>query len=344
MKEPKKILIIRTDRIGDVILSTPVIKNLRNAYPNAHIAFMLRPYTKEIAENNPYLNEVIIYDKNNKHKSILSSIKFCLWLHKKKFDIAFILNPTNRANLITFFSGIPVRVGLNRKMGKFLSHKIEDTKHEGRKHELEYTLDILSKMGIEAKDTQTHFPLKESSEQKIKTLLERLNIKNSGFIVIHPWASCPSKRWPKENFIELIGLLGEKIGLKIIIIDEQKREFLNSLRNKNIVIDLSEQLTLADTGSLLKRAKLFISNDSGPVHIAASLNTPVISIFGRNSPGLSPKRWMPLGEKSFHIHKGCDSKICLAHNCKKNFICLKSITAYEVLEMALSILDKFPEK
>jgi len=119
MKELKKILIIRTDRIGDVILSTPVIKNLRDAYPNAHIAFMLRPYTKEIAENNPYLNEVIIYDKNNKHKSILSSIRFCLWLHKKKFDIAFILNPTNRANLITFFSGIPVRVGLNRKMVNF---------------------------------------------------------------------------------------------------------------------------------------------------------------------------------------------------------------------------------
>ncbi|MFA6281155.1 MAG: lipopolysaccharide heptosyltransferase II [Candidatus Omnitrophota bacterium] len=344
MKEPKKILIIRTDRIGDVILSTPVIKNLRTSYPSAHITFMLRPYTKEIVENNPYLNEVIEYDKNNKHKSILSSIKFCFWLRKKKFDVAFILNPTNRAHLITFFSGIPIRVGLNRKMGNLLSHRIEDTKHEGKKHELEYTLDILNKVGIEAKDTQTHFPLKESSESKIKILLENFNIKNSEFIVIHPWASCPSKRWPKENFMELIRLLKEKTGLKIIIIDEQKRECLKDMREKNIVIDLSGELTLADTGSLLKRAKLFISNDSGPVHIAASLNTPVISIFGRNSPGLSPKRWMPLGEKSFHIHKGCNSKICLAHNCKKNFTCLKSITAREVLGLALSILDNSRKK
>ncbi|MFA5270893.1 MAG: lipopolysaccharide heptosyltransferase II [Candidatus Omnitrophota bacterium] len=340
MREPKKILIIRTDRIGDVMLSTPVIKNLRNAYPNAHIAFMARPYTREIVEDNPYLNEIIVYDKNNMHKGILSSVKFSFFLRKKKFDIVFILNPTNRANLITFFAGIPMRVGLNRKMGNFLSHRIEDTKHEGKKHELEYTLDILRKIGIQALDTQTYFPLKQPSEQKIETLIEKLNIKNTGFIIIHPWASCPSKRWPTEHFIELIKLLKEKTSLKIVIIDEQKRKFLASMCEQNTIIDLSEKLNLSDTASLLKRAKLFISNDSGPVHIAASLNTPVISIFGRNEPGLSPKRWRPLGARSFHIHKGCDSKECLAHNCKKGFICLRSITPQEVFNIALSIIGK----
>lgn len=340
MTEPKKILIIRTDRIGDVILSTPVIKNLRNAYPSSHIAFMVRPYTRQIVEGNPNLNEIIVYDKNNKHKGILSSIKFCFSLRKKRFDIAFILNPTSRANLITFFAGIPVRVGLNRKMGKFLSHKIEDTKHEGKKHELEYTLDILREIGLEAFDTQTCFPLKQSSEQRIETLLEMLDIKNAGFIAIHPWASCPSKRWPKEHFIELINLLKAKTGLTIIIIDEQKRKFLADARKQNAVIDLSEKLNLPDTASLLKRAKLFISNDSGPVHIAASLDTPVISIFGRNSPGLSPKRWRPLGKRSFYIHKGCDSSECLAHNCKKGFLCLSAITPQEVLDIALPIIAK----
>ncbi len=343
-KEIKKILIVRTDRIGDVILSTPVIKNLRLAYPDAHIAFMLRPYTKEIVESNPYLNEIIVYDKNNKHKSIFSSINFCFFLRKKKFDIAFILNPSSRANLITFFAGIPTRVGLNRKMGRFLSHKIEDTKHEGKKHELEYTLDILRATGISATDRQTYFPLKKSSEQKIEALLKNAGIENRGFLVMHPWASCISKRWPKEYFVELIGLLKQKTSLKIIIIDEQKRDFLENLRRENEIIDLSETLSLSDTASLLKQAKLFISNDSGPVHIAASLDIPVISIFGRNDPGLSPKRWMPLGRKSFYLHKGCEEVKCLAHNCKKNFVCLKNITPQEVLEIALSILKAPFEK
>jgi ADP-heptose:LPS heptosyltransferase len=206
---------------------------------------------------------------------------------------------------------------------------------------MEYTLDILRETGIDAKNMKTYFPLRKQSEQKIEEILKKLNVKDNEFIVIHPWASCPSKRWPNEHFIELIKLLKQKTSLNIIIIDEQKRNFLNNMREQNIISDLSETLSLSDTASLLKRAKLFISNDSGPVHIAASLDTPVISIFGRNEPGLSPKRWMPLGEKSFHIHKGCGTKKCLAHNCKKNFACLRSITPSEILETALSILNEF---
>ncbi len=95
----KKILIMRTDRLGDVILSTPAITNLRKFYPDSYIAFLCRPYTKDIVDGNPYLDEIIIYDKNEKHKSIFSSIKFCLSLRKKNFDTVFILNPNNRSNL-----------------------------------------------------------------------------------------------------------------------------------------------------------------------------------------------------------------------------------------------------
>ena len=94
---------MRTDRLGDVILSTPVIKNLRLAYPESYIAFMCRPYTQEALEGNPYLDEVIVYDKYGKEKSLFSSFIFTLSLKKKRFDWAIILHPTNRAHLITFF-------------------------------------------------------------------------------------------------------------------------------------------------------------------------------------------------------------------------------------------------
>ena len=90
-----RILLTRTDRIGDVVLSTPAIKAVRDKYPDAYIAFMTRPYAKDIVEGNPYLDEVIIYDKYGKHSSLLSTIKFALGLRKKKFDLAIILHPTN---------------------------------------------------------------------------------------------------------------------------------------------------------------------------------------------------------------------------------------------------------
>ncbi|MDD4955517.1 MAG: lipopolysaccharide heptosyltransferase II [Candidatus Omnitrophica bacterium] len=335
----KKILIMRTDRLGDVILSTPVIANLRKFYPDSYIAFLCRPYTKDALEGNPYIDEIIVYDKNKKHKGFFSSLKFCLSLRKKKFDVVFILNPNNRSNILAFFSGIPKRYGLNRKMGNLLTNPIEDKKHQGLKHELEYTLDILREAGIDVAEKQTYFPIKKESEKRVDDLLIANNVKNNDFIVMHPSASCPSKRWMEDNFIKLAKLIKEKTGLKVIVItSREEKKFADNLAKEEGVIDLRGLLTISDIGSLLKKSRAFISNDSGPVHIASSLNVPVISIFGRNDPGLSPLRWRPLGEKSFYIHKSISCKKCLAHNCTNNFLCLKSITPEEVFSLIKKIV------
>ncbi|MCK9572901.1 MAG: lipopolysaccharide heptosyltransferase II [Candidatus Omnitrophica bacterium] len=335
----KRILIMRTDRLGDVILSTPVIASLRKFYPNSHIAFLCRPYTKEIVEDNPYLDEIIIYDKAKEHKSILASIKFCFALRKRKFDTVFILNPNNRSNIIAFFAGIPERIGLNRKMGWLLTQPIEDRKHEGKKHETEYTLDVLRAAGIPITEKHICFTIKTESEKKINNLLSMHGIKDNSLMVIHPSASCPSKRWPEDYFIKLVKLANEKTNLKVIVISAQdEKKFADRLVGEKGVIDLRGILSISDIGALLKRSNLFISNDSGPVHVAASLNCPLISIFGRNDPGLSPVRWRPLGEKSFYIHKENSCKKCLAHNCVYDFMCLKSITPEEVFTLVLKIL------
>ncbi len=148
MKSYKKILIIRTDRLGDVILSTPVIENLKFAYPDAHIAFMCRPYTREVLEGNPYLDEVIVYDKYGKQKSFFNSIKFAFNLRKEKFDCVIILHPTNRVHMISYFAAIPYRIGWETKMSFFLTKKLPHRKHEGKKHEVEYTLDLIRSLGV----------------------------------------------------------------------------------------------------------------------------------------------------------------------------------------------------
>ncbi|MCF7907749.1 MAG: lipopolysaccharide heptosyltransferase II [Candidatus Omnitrophica bacterium] len=339
---PKKILIARTDRLGDVILSTPVIKNLRLYYPKAHIAFICRPYTQEVLIGNPYLDEIIVYDKYGKHKSIWGTIKFAWELKKKKFDLALILHPTNRMHLVSFFAAIPRRIGWAKNMDWSLSERLPHTKQEGQKHELEYTLDILRYLKIPVKDKELFFPVSVEAKKRVDKLLKEADLGvEDEFIVIHPSASCPSKRWPQDYFSEVIKILQDKLKIKVVVITSKKEaSFAQKITKQNKVIDFRGRLNISEIGAILQRASLFISNDSGPVHIAASVNTPVISIFGRKDSGLSPKRWKPLGENSTYLHKDSGCSVCFAHNCKEDFICLGKITPQEVVEKSLLILNK----
>lgn len=337
-----RILIARTDRIGDVILSTPAIKAVRDAYPDAYIAFCVSPEALEIVDKNPYLNEVIVYDKKKKYRNLFGMIRFILKIRRKRFDTALILHPTNRMNLACFFAGIPRRVGFDRKMGFLLTDKIPHTKQEGKKHEMEYTLDVVRKIGIEPVDKKLYMSLHKGVEEEVKKVFEENGIERIGNIVaIHPGASCPSKRWPEEFFAETIEKLVKKYGARVIIVgsssDEKTgRAIMDYLTVK--AVDLTGKTSLSILAGILSKSRLFISNDSGPVHIAVSVGTPVIDIFGRNDPGLSPRRWGPLGPSDIVFHKDAGCIRCLAHNCDKDYKCLKAITPDEVVSAAKNFL------
>lgn len=338
----KKILITRTDRMGDVLLSTPVFKAVREAYPESFIAVMVRPYTKDCVEGNPYINEVIIYDKRGRHKSILNSLRFAYALRKKRFDVAIILHPTNRVNLITFLAGIPQRVGFNKKLGFLLTKKLPHTKQFGTRHEIDYTLDVIRSIGIEPKDKTLYMPIKRETQRRIDNILSEYGVKEDDKLVaMHPSSSCPSKRWSPGNFARVADRLAEAHKVKIILIsDEEGKIFADQTKEdmKYPVIDFSGKTTISELASLLKRCMLFISNDSGPVHIASAVGTPVIAIFGRKDKGLGPIRWGPTGDYDIILHKDVGCQHCLAHNCDKDFLCLKSIKNEEVLKAAETIL------
>jgi heptosyltransferase-2 len=343
----KRILIVRTDRIGDVLLSTPVIKALRDNYPYAYIAIMVSAYAKDIVNGNPYLDEVIIYDKEVKHKSWFRSMRFSRNLKKKRFDLAIILHPTNRVHLVTFFAGIPRRVGYNRKFGFLLTDRLIHTKQLGEKHELEYNLDLLRYLGIESEDRNLFMPIKPESEEWVKVLFNQQGIKSTDkLLAIHPGASCPSKIWPFVRFAQVADRLTKIYGFKVLVVAGPKdislaQNLIKHIQKETEAINLAGVTSVSQLASLLKRCQLFISNDSGPVHIASAVGTPVISIFGRNQQGLSPIRWGPVGKKDKVLHKEVGCIKCLAHNCQKEFACLKAITVEDVLKVADEILKKF---
>jgi lipopolysaccharide heptosyltransferase II len=338
----RRILVVRTDRIGDVLLSTPVIKTLRYNYPDAYIAMMVSPYSKDIVDGNPYLDKVIIYDKDGKHKSWWRSLKFSRNLKKKRFDLAIILHPTNRVHLVTFFAGIPKRIGYDLKIGFLLTNRIRHTKQYGEKHELEYNLDLVRYLGIEPEDKNLFMPIRPESEKWVEELFRQEGIKEKDkLLVIHPGASCPSKVWPNDRFAQVADRLIEKYSFKVLIVSGPKDLSLaqSLIRNmQHSAINLAGKTSVSQLASILKRSRLFISNDSGPVHVASAVGVPVISIFGRNQAGLSPKRWGPTGKNDLILHKEVGCIECLAHNCVKEFACLKAISTEDVINAAESIL------
>jgi len=338
----KKILIVRMDRIGDVVLSTPAIKSVRDAYPDSHITVLVRPYARDIVEGNPYINEVLTYDKHRSEKNLWGNIKFILNLRKKKFDLAIILHPKNSAHLLSFLAGIPKRVGYDKKLGTLLTTKIPHTKQFGLKHEIDYTLDVLRYIGIKPNDRSLYVPLNKSSEEKIADIFNKNGISEDDVVVtIHPGASCRSRRWNLRSFTKVADALANKYGVKIVIIaGPEDKIFGDEVAQRMTVkpLNLSAKTAVSDFISILKRSKLFISNDSGPVHIACAVGTPTISIFGRNDRGLSPMRWGPVGRHDVALHKDVGCEVCLAHNCKRGFKCLDAISVEEVLAAAERLL------
>ena len=326
------------------MLSLPAIKAVRKAFPDAYIAIMVQPRINDILKGNPDINEVIVYDKNKEHKGALKNFGFIKLLRAKKFDVALMLHSTKRVNFLCFLAGIPKRIGYARGKADFLlTDRIGYTKKLGEKHEAEYSLDMLRHIGIKPEFSNPFIYVQNGDEKKADEILKGLGVNNrEKFVVLHPGASCKSKMWPLENFAKLGDMLIENLKVKVMInlapsqagMGEKVRSIM---RNKPIFF--CDPTSLGELAALFKKASLVISNDSGPAHIASGVGVPVISIFGRNQKGLSPVRWRPLGDKAIAIHKDVGCVECLAHDCKKGFLCLKAISAEEVFGEAGKLLN-----
>ena len=339
----RRILVSRTDRLGDLVLSTPVFEALRCQFPAAYLACLTFLENRAVVEGNPHLNEVILYDKKGTEKGWLGNLRFAFELSRKRFDTVVHLHPTNRMHLVSWLARIPVRIGYRKKNAWALTQNLEDKKKLGLKHEAEYNFDLLSLLGVQQPEKiSLHFPLKENDRVSLNFLLGNMGLKqDKPYVVLNPSASCPSKIWSSERFAALADQIQEKYGFQIVLIGAgQDRSFASQVkaRTSRTVFDLSGKLSLGMLAWLLKGAKLLISNDSGPVHVASAVHAPVISIFGRNLSGLSPRRWGPLGEKARVVHKEVACPVCLAHQCRINFLCLDVISVNDVMKEARPFL------
>lgn len=342
-----KILLIRLDRIGDLVLSIPSIQAVRERFPNAFISVMTRPETAPLLEGHPAVDEVIpyFYEKKGRHSGIFGNFNFIREIVRHHFDLAFILHPSLRSYLVPWTAGIPYRVGLKVDPPFLLSLHVPDTRSQGVRHESEYTLDIIRAFQTESLDaTPPKIYLSFEDRKKISDRLEKEKItEGAPVVVFHLGASCVSKRWPAQKFEQLADRLLERFPeIRLVTVGGKfERELSKAFEKKGArSVNWAGELSLKELAALLEKSELLISNDSGPVHISSAVGTPTLTLFGRHLPGLSVSRWRALGSGHEWIHKNVGCVVCLAHRCTIDFECLKAISVDEVFFKAEKMIER----
>jgi heptosyltransferase-2 len=330
--------------MGDVILSTSVIETLRKTYPSAFIAMMVKPSWRELLDGNPYLNEIITYDKDGVHHGIFGTMKFSWRLRKYDFDMVLVLNPRARSHWCVWLAGIPVRIGFDSESGWLLTHRVPFRKHEGKKHEIEYMMELLKFLNIEDQNHHPFVAVSREAAQHVDQICKDLKVDGSKpAVAIHPSSSCLSRRWMPERFAELADRLIDHYGVKVFLISgASEKSFADSVEKtmKHPSLNVAGKLSLKETAGLLKRCIMLISNDSGPTHLAAAVGTPVVAIFGASQSGLSSTRWKPFGSDHVVLQKDVGCKICLAHDCEIQFRCLTELSVDEVYQAVVPMLAR----
>jgi len=291
----RNILVVRNDRFGEFLLNIPAFRALKESFPDARIIAVVDPYVKILAEAVPFLDETIEWGRQ-KH-SFLQKLRLLRLLIKKRIGIAIMLNPSREFNFITWAVGIPVRVGYDRKCGFLLNYKIPDKKHLGLMHEVESNLQLVGLVGAKTNDKSLYLKVKGRSS---------LASNEGNLVVVHPWTSDPLKQWPYEYFVQLCKRLTTELNIRVAIVGGQDElsKSRELFREDGVrLINLTGKINLLELASFLRMCKLLISGDSGPVHLAACVNTPTVVIFRSDMPGKSPKRWGPWGQGHTVIEK-----------------------------------------
>lgn len=285
-KTAKKILVINTKYLGDLIVCTPALRALRKSFPGASISILVRQEYKDVLSGNQNIDEIIPFDFSIKKihgwKRLKLEWEFVKSLRTKNFDAVVSLQSGDRYSEWAFLSGAKVRVAPKKQSMSFLLTKKVEV-YEDTISYLDYYLKIAEAFGAVADGIQTEFYLDENFRDWFENFCAEHNIDGDNQLIgIHVGASEPTKIWPLKNFESLIEKLLSDGKSKVVLFvgpAEKKiaEKFLNQ-QNKNIIIaDTSE--SIQQLACLINSCKLFIANDSGARHIAAALNVPSITLF-----------------------------------------------------------------
>lgn len=333
-KNIDRILVVQFYQIGDVLLSTPLIRSLRKNFPNAQIDFCVDKFPGKIIANNPYINNIFINPARS--EGLLKRLAFYSSLRKNRYNLVIDLLGTNGTAALTILSGAKYRIGWNLRIRKlaynFIAPRIGDCYSALAK------LSLLNFLDINESDCKPEIFPDSEDKSKIDSFFIENKINSSDFIVtISPYSRREARRWIPEYYAELADLLVDKFNAKIIFqYGPGELEYINSITSKMKYEPLLDPNTnLMELAILLRRSNLFIGNDNGPKHMAVAMGTPTITIYGPTDP----INWeMPNTDKHLYIQSHsvdcikCGKRICPFEDDNK-MKCMKTIEPKKVLNL-----------
>lgn len=335
-----KILIRGVNWIGDTVITLPTIKGIRGIFPRAHLAVLVNHHLSPLFKQCAFVDEIITYPQGRGFDLVLKERVLAKSISQRQFDLAVILPRSFRSALIPYLSGIPFRIGFSNLQRKvLLTHRLDEGEEVLACHQVEYYYHIARSLGAtQSCELPTLMVGKEEQEWA------QAFLKNAGFdenhllIGINPGSTYgTAKCWFSERYLELARRLIRRAHATIILVGGKDNALLinhiASNLNGHIIEAVGEDLL--HLAALVKGCHLFITNDTGPMHIAAAVGTPVVALFGSTNPVTTS----PLGKGHCIVRKEVSCSPCLKRECPENHRCMELISVDEVEKVVMEQLN-----
>ncbi len=342
--KPAKILIRSTNWIGDAIMTIPAVRTIRKNFPDADITLLALPWVADVFSACSHIDHIFIYDKKGRHQGVKGKIRLAADLKKLHFDATILLQNAFEAALITTLARIPVRAGYTTDGRRLLlTHGVRKHPEIGTKHQVHYYQEMLAGLGLQpGPDTLELFLDPDAVKASDKLLQEARQGRDVPIIGLNPGAAYgPAKRWPAGKYGRLAARLAGATGGLIVIFgteaDQQAAAEITAAADGAFVLDLTGKTSLASALACIDRCDVFVTNDSGLMHVAAALNTPLVAIFGSTDHVATG----PYSKQAAVIRKPLSCSPCMKTHCpKEHFKCMEEISVDEVAATALEFLTE----
>lgn len=341
----EKILVVQTSFLGDAVLTTPLFYEIRRRFPEAKLAVLCTPQAKSLLEVNPDIDEIITDDKKGNGKGWVGLWRKAKDLRGRSFTIALSPHKSFRTGLLLFLAGIPYRIGFRQSIGWFFYHS--RVNRDPARHDVERNLSILQPLGVAPEECQRSLRVEVGAQtlETVERLFRSLGVERNGVTFgINPGSVWPTKRWSAEGYAVLITHLKERYHCQILLfggpedIDTVAR--IQELSG-DVGVSLAGKIDLCDLACALDWCDLFITNDSGPMHVAVARGIPVVALFCATTPSLG---FYPYSSSAVIVEKDLPCRPCSSHGGRRCPLttedCIRLIKAEDVLRGVERLLER----
>lgn len=355
-ESPKTILIVKLSAIGDVVQTLPVAEALRKQYPTAQIDWLVEEEASDLILGHPVLNRVLVSrrkywlkqlrKKGQRRWAIKEIGKFLRSLRSINYDWVIDNHGLLKSGLLVFLSRGRRKIGFQPAAGIADEGNYFFTKERYKplsieKHALDRYLDLVRQLGVDIDQPVLKFPIPDGLKEKVKTKLAQRGLALSPLVVIHPLAKWPTKQWPKNNFARLADNLIDMGAIVVFTGSLEDRgeikKICESMDHDAQDINLAGQTSLKELAALFSLANLVITTDTGPMHLAAAVQAPLIALFGPTAPW----RTGPYGDGHVIIRRNLPCSPCFQKTCSAKR-CMEGISVEDVIKAAVEKI-KFPD-